>query len=148
MVAVSCSRVRVASVTSVDAPSNCTLMIAIDSSSLTALPAYSLNGLTTESMPSTPSIAVTIRSMVASLSASVTDAPEGASTTTCALAPATEGNTASSRSRAFCDSVPGMLNDSLVCPPSAMLPPSIPTSTSTQTPIVRHACRYEKRPSR
>ena len=108
--AVVLSSSMVAWVTSADEPTSCTRMIAIPPSALTAFPAYSLKGLSAESTPGTSEIAVTIFSMVAFSSAM--DDPSGATTTAVALAPATEGNTASSRSRASCDSVPGITNDS------------------------------------
>ncbi len=88
----------VASVTSADTPTSCTRMIAISPSLLIAFPAYSLNGLSAESTPSTSPIAAT--SLSISASSSSMDDPAGATTTAVALAPATEGNTASSRFRA------------------------------------------------
>jgi hypothetical protein len=136
----------VASVTSTDEPTSCTRMMAISPSSLIALPAYSLKGLSAESTPSTCEMAVTSFSIVAF--SSVMDDPAGATTTAVALAPATDGNTAVSRSSASCDSVPGMTNDSWVCPPRAMPPPSAPTMSSSHTPMTRHGRRYAKRPKR
>ena len=127
----------VASVMSVDGPSNCTRMMAIVPSSEMALPAYWSNGLIAESMPGTFSMAVTSSSMVAF--SEPMDAPAGATTTAVADAPATDGNTASSRSSACCDSVPGMANDSCVLPPRPMPAPSTAMSTSTHTPITRQA---------
>ena len=146
MAAVALRSAMVLSVTSVEGPSNWILMIAIDLSSLIALPAYWSNGPTTESTPGTFSIALTSLSIVAFSSS--TDAPSGATTTPVALAPATEGNTASSRSSAACDSVPGIANESCVCPPRAMPPPSVAMRSRTQTPITRHEWRNEKRPRR
>jgi hypothetical protein len=66
-----------------------------------------------------------------------TDVPDGTVTTICALAPAAEGKTAASRSIAFCDCVPGMANESLVLPPSATPPPSMPIMRISQTASMR-----------
>ena len=63
--AVSLRSLKVSSVTADDTSSNCTRVIAMVSSSLSCLPAYSPNGVVTELMPSTFPIAVAIFSMAA-----------------------------------------------------------------------------------
>ncbi len=104
---VSFSRCFVAAVTLESAARNCTATIAARWFDESALVEYLLKGLAALSTPGTFVMAVTIRPIAAFSAGSSTRCPAGATSTACALPPAACGKTASRRSSAACDSVPG-----------------------------------------
>ncbi len=129
------------SVMSVAAPSSCTCTIATVPSSLTWSPANSSKGPSTFVTWSTSLTRSMSRSISSRTAGSSTLSPSGATTTACALAPETSGNSASRVSRASCDSVPGIVKVSSNWPPRASPPPSTPATTSAQAVMTIHARR-------
>src|SRR4051794_25776367 len=134
--------------TAESAPENCTEMIAARPFAEVARVAYWLNGLVLLSTPSTSAMVLTMRPIAAFSAGAATLCPGGATTIACALPPAACGNTASSRSRAACDSVPGIVKLSASLPPKPNPATQKATSSSTQAATTRQGWWCAMRPRR
>ncbi len=104
-------------------------------------------GLVTVATPGIFSSSATVRAMAAAVAGSVSE-PEGAWKTTWAVASLAVGKSWLSTSTARWDSVPGMVNTSLVVPPERPATTPSTTSTATQAPITHQWWWAAPRPSR
>jgi hypothetical protein len=120
---------------------------AVEASLLTA---FAWNGPTALATCLPSAASSTNFSITARLSAAVTFCPPGATNTTRALAPsaAVPGKRCSSRSNAFCDSIPGIVDASSEAPGALAAPKPTAASTATHSRATYQRRRKARRPSR